>query len=269
MSSPTRRAAGRRLNPLSATLWILYLLWTVLVALVWSLRIGEAEVLAWTQRLWHLPPLATGAAPSPLQAGLISFLQWIDPTWAVLGAANAYTFTARREGLDAARRWAGMILAGVVLVAWVSAKTAWPLGPIRYTDLFGPRLGPVPLGLPLLWLAVLLGARDLALRLRPTLGQAPLALGVGALCLLFEIALEPLAAKERVFWLWPPGSVRAHWGAPVQCYAAWFCVTALLASLLREKKVVTLAPPMTRSPAAVYVVLLGVLLLANVTISRG
>jgi hypothetical protein len=225
MPTSTRRASQR----LAASLWILFLLWTVLVALVWTLRIGEAEVLAWSQRLWHLPPLETGAPLRPRQAALAGFLRWIDPTWAVLAAANAYTFTARREGLDVARRWAGMILAGVALVAWVSAKTAWPLGPIRYTDLFGPRLGPVPMGLPLLWLAVLLGARDLVLRLRPALSQVPLALGVGALCLIFETALEPLASKERVFWLWPPGSVPAHLGAPVQSYATWFCVSAALA----------------------------------------
>lgn len=265
MPSSTRRTSRR----LAAGLWILFLLWTVLVALVWTLRIGEAEVLAWTQRIWHLPPLETGAAPSPLQAKLISLLGWIDPTWAVLAAANAYAFTATREGLNVARRWAGVILAGVAIVAWVSAKTAWPLGPIHYTELFGPRLGPVPMGLPLLWLAVMLGARDLALRLRPALSQVPLALGVGAFCLLFEIALEPLAAKERVFWLWPPGSLPAHLGAPVQSYATWFCVGALLAYLLREKQVATLAPPVTRSPAAVYTVLLAVLLLADLTIWRG
>lgn len=268
MSSPTRRALGRWLEPFAAGLWILFLLWTILVALVWTLRIGRAEVLAWSQHLFNRPPLETGAPLSAFQAALVSALRWIDPTWAVLAAANAYAFTATREGLDVARRWAGVILAGVALVAWISAKTGWPLGPLRYTDLLGPRIGPVPLGLPLLWLAVILGARDLVLRLRAGLPQVPLALGVGVLVLLFECALEPLASKERVFWLWPPGSVTTHLGAPVQSYATWFCVSAVLAFVLREKQVATHAPPATRSPAAVYVLVLAVLLLADVATGR-
>ncbi|HEV7406774.1 MAG TPA: carotenoid biosynthesis protein [Chthoniobacteraceae bacterium] len=260
MTTPARRTPGRRLPPLAAGLWILFLLWTVLVELVWRLRIGEAEL--------HLLPSETGAPLSPWQGALVALLKWIDPTWAVLAAVNAYFFTAAREGLEVARRWAGVILATVLLIAWVSAKTAWPLGPVRYTALLGPRIGPVPMGLPLLWLAVLLGARDLALRLRPALSQAALAVGVGVLGLLFEIALEPLAAKERVFWLWPPGSLPTHAHAPVQSYATWFIVAALLAYFLREKRVATTAPPATRSPAAVYVVLLTVLLLANLTAGR-
>jgi hypothetical protein len=265
MPAPTRRAPGRWLwlEPFAAGLWILFVVWTVLVAVVWSLRIGEAEVVAWSQRQFHLPPLETGAPPSPFQDAFVSLLRWIDPTWAMLAAANAYAFTATREGLGIARRWAGIILAGVALVAWFSAKTGWPLGPLRYTDLLGARIGPVPLGLPLLWLAVVLGARDLMLRVRPGLAQAPLALGVGALALIFDVALEPVASKERVFWLWPPGSVPAHLGAPVQCYVTWFCVAAGLAFLLREKQVATIAPPVTRSPAAVYALLLAVLLLGD------
>jgi hypothetical protein len=265
MPSPTRRALGRWLEPFAAALWIFFLLWTVLVAVVWTLRIGNAEMLAWSQHLFNRPPLETGARLTAFQMSLLSALRWIDPTWAVLAAANAYAFTASREGLDVARRWAGLILVSVALIAWFSAKTSWPLGPLRYTDLLGPRIGPVPLGLPLLWVAVVLGARDFVLRLRPALSQAPLALGMGVLAVLFELALEPLASKERVFWLWPPGSVPAHLGAPVQSYATWFCVSAGLAFLLREKQVATIAPPATRSPAAVYVLMLAVLLLGDLT----
>lgn len=295
MTSPTRRAIGRWLEPFAASLWIFFLVWTALVALVWSLGIGEAEVLAWTERQFHLPPQETGplgvspATLSPLQAVLIGFLHWIDPVWAMMAAINVYAFTARREGIDVARRWAGLLLVAVIVVAWASAKTNWPMGPVRYTDRLAPlvipnfhhspatperslewiglRLGPVPLGLPLLWLAVILGARDLALRLRPSLGQWPLALAVGALGLCFAIALEPLAAKVRVFWLWPPGSVPLHLRAPVQSYATWFVVSAGLAFLLREKRVATFPQPARRSPAAVYVLLLAVLLLANLVTS--
>lgn len=289
MISPTRRALGRWLEPFAASLWILFMLWTVLVALVWTLGIGEAEVLAWTQRHFRLPLPDTGAPPSStLQWVLVTFLRYLDPVWVILAAANVHAHTARREGLDVARRWAGILLVAVIFIAWISATTHWPLGPIRYTDRLGPpmpnllhwmqfperplewtglRMGPVPLGLPLLWLTVILGARDLALRLRPALSQLQLALGVGVLGLFFEIALESVASKMRFFWLWPPGSLTAPLRAPAQSYLTWFGVSAALAWFLREKRLATLAPPATRSPASVFVLVLAVLLLANAVVA--
>ena len=144
-----------------------------------------------------------GGPKSPLQEALISFVGILDQGWVILAALNVYTFTAAREGLATARKWGILTFVAVGLVAWISLKTnAWPLGPVIYTKLLGASLFGVPYGLPLFWFAAIVGARGLMLQLQPTLPQLRLAFSTGALALFLDFALEPVAWKLRVFWLW-------------------------------------------------------------------
>jgi uncharacterized membrane protein len=260
MALSPRPAALRWLEPFAASLWIFFLIWTFLVAVVWTFGIGETKVLDWTEHLLPVAPREPGATPGGFPAAAISLLPWLDPVWIVLAAANTYAFIALREGLDVARRWAAATLAVAAVITWLSAKTGWPLGPIHYTATLGPRLGAVPLCVPLLWLAVILGARDLALRLGARLSQAAMAVATAVLVLLFDVALEPLAWKSRVFWLWYPPFPSPP---PVRNYVTWLVAAAVLAFALREERVATLAPPAHRSPAAIYLLMLTVLALGG------
>lgn len=271
VAHPLPRSSARRAPALLLRgLWILFLFWSVVVAIVWMTGVGESEILRWAERTYRLPPRETSmGAPAAvalplLPRVLLHLLSLLDPVWVGLAAVHAYLLTSFQEGLPVARRWCGVILLSVGLVAGVSVWQGWPLGEIRYTELLGRRLGPVPLGVPLLWLSVMLGARDLVLRLRPSIGQVPLAVFTGALVLLFDLALEPIAWKVRVFWLWSPLRLPAPEWPPVQNYLTWFALAAILAFVLREERVVRAPQPAWRSPAAVFAVIVAVVLLAHI-----
>ena len=257
------KSSLRFLEPLAASLWILFLVWSVIVALIWSFRIGEAEIMAWTTAHFHLPEVPAGGQKSPLQEALISLIPVFDQGWVILAAVNVYAFTAAREGLATARKWAFFTLLTVFVVAGFSATRAQPLGPILYTKLLGFKIAGVPYGLPLFWFAAIVGARGFMLQLSPSIPQYRLAFGAGAMALFLDVALEPVAWKLRVFWLWYPGRPPTPPWPPMQNYITWFVVGVALVALMRETRVLRADTRGLRSPAGVFMTLFAVLTVAN------
>jgi uncharacterized membrane protein len=277
-SRPARRglAGARWLEPLLSTLWILFLVWTALLALVWTTGFGDAEVRSLAARLSGSPAgreimvQPSGALrlspnePLPeLQGALRWLLSILDPAWIVLATVIVYLSLVAAEGLAVARRWSAMLVGAGFAIAAASAWTGWPLGPIRYTEHFGLRLGRVPLGVPLLWFVVVIGARALAQRIAPRASHAQVALGTGGLAALTALSLEPIAWKVRAFWLWYPRESPAPLHPPLQNYATWFLGAAALGFLLREKSVVRSAGARPRRPIVIFLLLHAVLLLAH------
>jgi hypothetical protein len=264
--SRSRRVSPLRfLEPLAACVWILFLVWSAVVAAVWSLGIGEAEIIGWTTRWFHLPAIPVGGPKSPLQDALISFLSILDQGWVILAALNVYSLTAAREGLPTARKWGLLTIVAVGLVAWVSLQTKiWPLGPIFYTKLLGAWLLGVPYGLPLFWFAAIVGARGLMLQLQPNLPQLRLAFSTGALVLFLDFALEPVAWKLRVFWLWYGLSLSGAKWPPPQNYATWFLLGGALTFAMRESRLARPGSKSLRSPGGVFIVMFLILTAANV-----
>ncbi|MGV3533402.1 MAG: hypothetical protein ACO1QR_13630, partial [Chthoniobacteraceae bacterium] len=86
------------MEPIASSLWVLFAIWTVIVAFVW---IG-----GWDGAL-------AGDEPVPhaeLKAALAFVFKLLDATWILLAGANVYLALAATEGLAGARRWAGSIL---------------------------------------------------------------------------------------------------------------------------------------------------------------
>ncbi len=245
---PRSSALAHWLEPFAAGLWILFLLWTGGIAVLWTSGIGEAEITA----LGH----------PELRAALLWLLPLADPAWVALAAGNVYVAVAAEHGLATARRWACLILGATLGLGAVSAWRDWPLGPIHFTNRLGPRLGPIPFGLPLLWLAVLLGARDVLGRFAPRASHGQIALGTGVLAALTDLNLEPVAWKARAFWLWYPAQLPAPGSPPIQNYATWLIAGALLAFLLREPTVVRSAARNAR-PAITFCLVNAVFLATN------
>jgi putative membrane protein len=116
----------------------------------------------------------------------------------------------------------------------VGAATGIPFGPFSYTDSAGPRFfNTLSWALPALWVIVILNARGVArLILRPwrklrNYGFWLIGL-TAALALLFDVALEPFAARVKHFWLWQPTKLPFSWyGVPVVNFPGWL-LTALL-----------------------------------------
>jgi len=242
----------RWLEPLVSGLWIFFLVWTAWIACVWTFAIGDAA-------------LATGIGNRDLRAVLSWLIGVGDIAWIVLAAANIHLWLAETEGLATARRWALIGGGGVAALAAVSAFTGFPLGAIHYSTQLGMKFGPVPVGLPLLWYALILGARQTVLRCSPGARPWPLALGTGALALLADVNLEPAATKLRAFWFWsaadpaqPPVFTPAWTN-----YAAWFLAASVLTFLLREDRVATKKPRHALRPVAIFIVLNAVFLAAN------
>jgi putative membrane protein len=104
------------------------------------------------------------------------------------------------------------------------ALTGFPFGRYSYTDRFGPELGVVPLTIPLAWHVVLTNALFLVRALAPHLPRLGEAAGVGAIATLYDAVLEPFAVRVKGYWFW-----QGSGAVPLQNYAAWFVISALLA----------------------------------------
>lgn len=148
-----------------------------------------------------------------------------DEILIILAFATTHLLAARRWSLVEARRWALLILLGSWAVETLGTATGFPFGAYHYTDRFGPRLGLVPLTIPLAWHVVLTNVLLLVQsRVRGHV-RALTPLLCGLLCALYDVALEPFACRARLYWWWEGGTV------PIQNYVAWFFVSALLIRL--------------------------------------
>lgn len=202
-----------------------------------------------------------------LRAALAWMLAHLEFTWITLAAVNVYGSLVAAVGLAAGRRWALLILGAVIALAWLSVATGLPLGRIRYGTALGLKLGPVPLGLPLLWFTVIIGAREIILRFRPRWGQWPLAASVGALAVLTDVNLESPAAKLRGFWFWSTLSpdLPPVFDFPLAGSLAWGVLAALITLNLRESDVVTSARKRPWQPMVTLAIFEAVFMAANVT----
>ncbi len=243
---------ARGLEPFAAGLWTLFVLVSLLITGIWTSGLGEDSI--------------EKAISNPdLRATLVWLLPRTDLIWITLAAANVYFSLAASVGLPTARRWALLLLGSIIALAWVSATTGFPLGRIRYGSALGLKVGPVPLGLPLLWFSVIIGARDAALHFCPRLSQATLAVGVGILALVTDLNLEPLAARWRGFWFWRADSpiLPPVFDPPFTGSFAWGALATLLALALREPDVATRKPPW--KPVVTLVIFHAVFLASHVT----
>jgi uncharacterized membrane protein len=243
---------GRCLEPLAAGLWIIFLIWTAFIAVVWSCGIGQGGLGAIGNR------------------DLRAALEWLigigDVLWITLAAANVHLWLAEAEGLATARRWALLVIGSAVALALLSALSGFPLGTIVYSRQLGVQLGPIPFGLPLLWFAIFISARQLVLRVWPRISQAGLAAAVGALALLTDLNLESVAAKARGWWLWKASTPATPplFQAPWTNYVAWSLMLALLAFFLRSERVGASRRVTALRPIAVLLLLYAVFLAANI-----
>ncbi len=221
-------------------LWIAFLVWTAVGAIVMPLGLGEADVTLRNEGL---------------REALAYILRVSDAVWIVLAASVVYLFILQDAG-HLARAWAGVIILCSAVLEIVGATTGYPFGPYAYTSNMGAKLfGIMPFTIPLAWLIILMAGRYAVLWWRPQATRLQIATGTAAIALLTDINLEFIAWKVRVYWIWyPPGTPLGDsppaW-PPLQNYISWFVFSFLITLLLPQ---LHLAPQ--RNPMRVIGVLL-------------
>jgi hypothetical protein len=224
---PSASIGGGRafLAATQSLLWPLYLVWSGCVVAVWTVGIGEVE-------------LQNAVTHPDLRAALQAVLSLIDPLWITFGFYHVYGAIVVREGISQARRWIGAGLLVCLLIAWISSSTSWPLGPVHFTERLGKRFGPVPLCLPLLWLTLFLGARATAARLLSAALPKAVPAFTAALACVSGLLIDPIAWKQRSWWLWYPADVHAPaaapWTAPVTFFVASYVAAAVMRGSAKE-----------------------------------
>ena len=113
-------------------------------------------------------------------------------------------------------------------VETVGALSGFPFGAYTYTNHFGPVLGVVPMTIPLAWHVVLTNALFIVRALAPHLPRWGEAAAVGLIATLYDAVLEPFAVRVKGYWFWR----NATGAVPLQNYAAWLVVAALLVLVL-------------------------------------
>ncbi len=204
-------------GPWQRWLWRLFLLWTVIGAVVMSTGWGEAEIrrhIAWP----------------PLQSFLIAVEAVSDFAWMALAALLAGLSWSRRVGTRCVVLAATVIAVGAGLVEAIGVLTGFPFGDYTYTDRFGWLIGGVlPLGIPLAWWVVLAGAWVAAAPLPGARLPAARAGWAAAIAVLTDINLEHVAWKVRGYWTWYPDHVGpAPAWPPVENFVAWAVLSWLL-----------------------------------------
>jgi len=225
------------LEPLVRTLWPIFLFWSAVTAALW-----------WTGEAW------IGRIDNPGLRAAVSFIfRSADAVWLLVAALNLYLELAQREGIARARVVSLVVFSVAGAVAWASVATGYPLGSVVYTTQLGARLGVVPLGWPLLWFVIVLGARALITHLRPRMGHAGISFTAGFIALLTDFNLEPLATKFRLYWFWYVPGTTSPAPPPWTNYATWFLVAVALAWFARERQIASTRFGSTRAASIIVI----------------
>ena len=146
---------------------------------------------------------------------------WLEGLFPVLAAAATLAGLARRLPTQNVIGAAALVAVMSGILEMISAKSGVLFGRIIYDDNLGPKMfGLLPWWIPLMWIVLVLNARDVARKiLRPWRQKENYGLWViGLACLLavgFDLGFEPFAMVVRRYWTWAPvGDGSAWYGVP-------------------------------------------------------
>jgi uncharacterized membrane protein len=207
------------LERLEWLVWILFLVWSAVGAVVMPWNPGTMEVSQYVPEAW--------------QDFAYGFLRIADAVWILLAATTIYFWMIRNFGLALARLQAAIIITGSAVIEWIGQDTGWPFGPYLYTENFGPRLfGKLPIAIPLAWLVIVV-CSTAVVRTIPCVRNRYVVAGCAALvALATDINLEPVAWRVKGYWLWYPFQDAAPTHPPLQNYASWFVLSFLFVACM-------------------------------------
>lgn len=203
------RSKGNRWNFVETIVFTAFLIWSA-AGLTFSIKhISSATVTHWP-------------APGWLVQFVDLCLQNGDPILILLAFTNTHLHAARQWSAGIARRWGLIVLVSAFVIETCGTITGVPFGQYHYTDGFGPKLGVVPMTIPLAWHVVVTNALFLVRAVAPHVSRLGEAGIVGLLCTLYDFVLEPFATTVKQYWIWTEGMI------PPINYVAWFVLSGLL-----------------------------------------
>ncbi len=241
MQNMLRSIVARSLEPLAASLWGFFLAWTALLAVAWVGAIDEN---------W----LKANVSNAGLRDALVMLFNSAVPAWIALGVANVHLAVSREEGLKTARRWLRLVLGLSFLLGVIAANTNVLFGRAYFSAGLGVRLAGVPVGWALLWVLVLMGARELVLWLRPRVSHNATALAGGAFAALTFVNLEPLA-QRFTWWFWRRDKFTVATSLPWNFTLVLLVFAIALGWLLREISIVPHTKRRSRKAAIIFLLL--------------
>ena len=168
-----------------------------------------------------------------------NFSATLDAALIALAAAASITALTRQLPLQ------NVLLAAAITALiggaahGLSARTSIPFGPFIFNETAGAKLFDcIPWTVPLLWIVAIFNSRGVArLGLRPwrkTKNYGWWLIGLTAvLAVVFDLALEPVAARVKHFWLWQPTKLHITWhGASPLNFLGWALVSLLILAFI-------------------------------------
>jgi bisanhydrobacterioruberin hydratase len=117
------------------------------------------------------------------------------------------------------------VLVLVYLLEYIGVREGFPFGKYEYTPVLGFQIVSVPVAIVLAWYSTIMMSRRIAaatVRLHGSARRPTVALLAGLLTVALDVALEPMAAFIKQYWIWSEDSV------PIQNYISWFLISSVI-----------------------------------------
>lgn len=123
------------------------------------------------------------------------------------------------------------VLVLVYLLEFIGVREGVPFGNYEYTPALGFQMGNVPVAIVLAWYTTIMMSRRIAVatvRLQKPGRRTAVALLAGLVTVALDVALEPMAAFIKQYWIWSGDSV------PIQNYISWFVISSVIVYMLED-----------------------------------
>ncbi len=221
-----RSLVSRSLEPLVAILWGIFLAWTAWLAVVWITPVGASAL-----GLIEGDPTPKNA---DLRRAVLLLAESADLVWLTLAVMNLHLILTRAHGLRTARAWLAFSGGGALLLGVLNAWSGVLFGRLFFGGALGVRLLSVPVGWVLLWVVLVIAARESVLRMMPRASHRLTAILTAVLVLVTVMNAEWPARLVRGWWGWQHGEAP---GVPWRFWLSWCVWPVLMAFAMREKDV--------------------------------
>jgi hypothetical protein len=269
----SRSLLARSLEPLVAISWGIFLAWTAWLATVWIVPMNR-HLLAlpldaptgWSQEASSYVEDRPQPPHADLRRAVLVLAENAELTWLALALIQLHLVVISINGVNTARTWLAIAAGGAFLLGAANHAFGVPFGWMFFSKVLGAQLLGVPLGWLLLWIVLVVAAREAVLRLWPRAGHLALTCTAAVVVLLTILNLRPIAENTRAWWIWHAGNIHQPATAPSWSWIGWFASAWIMLFLMRERSVVTAA---TRPPIKALIILILLNIAAFATHVRG